>query len=174
MIRRPPRSTLSSSSAASDVYKRQVLYLGAATGTTVSHVSDIVGKMGMIYCVEISPRPMRDLLSLCALRENLSPILADARNPQSYGMLVTGVDVIYQDVAQPDQTEILLRNARVFLSSGGWAVFMLKARSIDVTKDPQEIFRGEVEALREEMEPVEVRVLDPYEKDHAMLLLRKK
>src|SRR5664280_3348060 len=36
MIRRPPRSTLSSSSAASDVYKRQVLSVSQIAGITAA------------------------------------------------------------------------------------------------------------------------------------------
>ena len=33
-----------------------MLYLGAASGTTVSHVSDVVGPEGMVYAVEFSHR----------------------------------------------------------------------------------------------------------------------
>jgi fibrillarin-like pre-rRNA processing protein len=150
-----------------------VLYLGAASGTTASFVSDIVGPRGCVYCVEISSRPLRDLLLVCSKRPNMSPILADARSPSSYGSLVKEADVIYQDVAQPDQVEILLKNVRVFLMEGGHAMFALKARAIDVTKEPREVLRDEMEKLEKEMEILETKVLDPYEKDHAMLVLRK-
>ena len=34
----------------------KVLYLGAASGTSVSHVSDIVGPQGAVYAVEFSHR----------------------------------------------------------------------------------------------------------------------
>jgi fibrillarin-like pre-rRNA processing protein len=152
---------------------RQVLYLGAASGTTSSHVSDIVGLNGCVYCVEISSRPIRDLLRVCARRKNMLPILADARQPHSYCSLVKKVDVIYQDIAQPDQTDILLANARIFLPEGGFAMLSLKARSIDVTKEPREIFRNEMEKLEREMEIIDAKILDPYEKDHAMFVLKK-
>jgi fibrillarin-like pre-rRNA processing protein len=150
-----------------------VLYLGAASGTTPSHVSDLIGPSGFIYCVEISSRPLRDLLVVCSRRPNMTPILADARHPHNYCALVGKVDVIYQDIAQPDQTDILLSNVKTFLQEGGYAVLALKARSIDVTKEPREVFRGEMEKIEKEMEIIDAKILDPYEKDHAMLVLRK-
>ncbi len=152
---------------------KRVLYLGAASGTTASHVSDLIGPGGSIYCIEISSRPLRDLLVVCNCRPNMTPLLADARQPGSYCALVEKADVVYQDVAQPDQTEILLANVKAFLREGGHAVLALKARSIDVTKEPREIFRDEMEKLEKELELVDAKILDPYEKDHAMLILRK-
>ncbi len=150
-----------------------VLYLGAASGTTASHVSDLIGSSGSVHCVEISSRPLRDLLIVCNRRYNMVPLLADARQPGSYCALIEKVDVVYQDVAQPDQTEILSANVKAFLREGGYAVLALKARSIDITKEPREIFRDELEKLEEELEVVDAKILDPYEKDHAMLVLRK-
>jgi len=152
---------------------RLVLYLGAASGTTPSHVSDLIGPSGFIYCVEISSRPLRDLLVVCNRRPNMTPILADARQPYNYCTLVGKVDVIYQDVAQPDQTDILLANVKTFLREGGHAVLALKARSIDVTKEPRDIFEDEMEKIEKEMEIIDTKILDPYEKDHAMLVLRR-
>jgi fibrillarin-like pre-rRNA processing protein len=150
-----------------------VLYLGAASGTTASHVSDIIGPNGSLYCIEVSSRPLRDLLLVCGRRQNMSPILANARDVCSYSSIVKNVDVIYQDVAQPDQTDILLANTRAYLNEGGHAVLVLKARSIDVTKEPREIFRDEMDKLDKEMDVVDAKTLDPYEKDHAMLVLKK-
>ncbi|MEA1904576.1 MAG: fibrillarin-like rRNA/tRNA 2'-O-methyltransferase [Candidatus Hadarchaeota archaeon] len=151
----------------------KVLYLGAASGTTASHVSDIVGSEGMVYCVEISSRPLRDLLVVCDQRPNMVPILADATQLDSYRTVVEQADVVYQDIAQPEQADILLENSRVFLREGCYAILALKARSIDVTKEPREIFRGEIERLEKEVEVVDMKTLDPYAKDHAMLLLGK-
>jgi fibrillarin-like pre-rRNA processing protein len=151
----------------------KVLYLGAASGTTASHVSDLVGPDGVVYCVEISSRPLRDLLLVCNRRPNMVPMLADATKPSSYCSLVDKVDIIYQDVAQPEQSEILLANARTFLRDGGHAMLALKARSIDVTKEPREIFRDEMQKLEQEFEILDTKVLEPYEKDHAMFLMRK-
>lgn len=150
----------------------KVLYLGAASGTTASHVSDIVGKEGMVYCVEISSRPLRDLLITCEQRPNLVPILADAQKVEKYRASIEQVDVIYQDVAHPEQTNIALKNIQTFLREDGRCLIALKARSIDVTKDPRTIFREEMEKLEKEMEIVDSKLLDPYEEDHAMLLLK--
>ncbi len=151
----------------------KVLYLGAASGTTASHVADLVGSGGAVYCVEISSRPMRDLLLVCNRRPNMVPMLADASKPSSYCSLIGKVDVIYQDVAQPEQSGILFANARAFLRGGGHAMLALKARSIDVTKEPREIFRDEMGKLEREFEILDANVLEPYEKDHAMFLMRK-
>lgn len=152
---------------------KRVLYLGAASGTTASHVADLVGQGGCIYCVEVSSRPLRDLLVVCVKRPNMTPILADARQPCHYCTLVEKADVIYQDIAQPDQTDIFLANVNAFLEKGGHAVLALKARSIDVTKEPRDIFRDEMEKLEKEMDILDAKILDPYEKDHAMLVLQK-
>lgn len=151
----------------------RVLYLGAASGTTASHVSDLVGPNGSVYAVEISSRPFRDLLLVCNRRPNMVPILADASQPDCYCPLVEQVDVVYQDIAQPEQTEILLANVRAFLCKRGHAMLALKARSIDVTKEPREVFRDEMDKIERELEILDVKILDPYEKDHAMLLLRR-
>lgn len=152
----------------------KVLYLGAASGTTASHISDIVGEEGMLYCVEISSRPLRDLLVTCEERTNMAPILSDAQKIEKYRATVEEVDLVYQDVAHPEQTNIALENMKAFLHEDGHAIIALKARSIDVTKDPREIFRNEMEKLEEKMEIVDSKLLDPYEDDHAMILLKNK
>ena len=150
----------------------KVLYLGAASGTTCSHVSDIVGVNGRIYAVEFAPRVMRELLSKVAEhRVNVIAILADARQPELYSHLVELVDVIYQDVAQPNQSQILVENAKVFLKEGGWALMAIKARSVDVSKEPSEIYRRELENLEKGgFKIVQVIHLEPYDEDHAMIL----
>jgi len=154
----------------------RVLYLGAASGTTASHVSDIVGKDGFVYCIEFSPRSIRDLIdNVCRFRENMAPILADARFPMRYATLVSRVDVIYCDVAQPEQARILADNAKIFLKKAGWIMLAVKARSIDVTKEPSEIYRREIDVLkRERFKISEVINLEPYEKDHTMVIAQFK
>ena len=154
----------------------RVLYLGAASGTTASHVSDIVGEKGIVYCVEFSPRSIRDLIdNVCRFRANMAPILADARFPSRYASLVGMVDAIYCDIAQPEQAKILADNARAFLKRGGWIMLAVKARSIDVTKEPSEVYRREISVLRREgFEISEVIDLEPYEKDHVMVTAKYK
>jgi fibrillarin-like pre-rRNA processing protein len=151
----------------------RVLYLGAASGTTASHVSDIVGEKGHVYCVEFASRSLRDLVdNVCAYRLNMSPFLEDARFPEKYAMFVLGkVDDIYCDVAQPEQAKILADNADVFLKESGWVMLAVKAQSIDVTKDPAEVYQWEVKVLRSRGFAVEEVVrLEPYDKAHAMIV----
>ncbi|MDD1687736.1 fibrillarin-like rRNA/tRNA 2'-O-methyltransferase [Methanoregula sp.] len=149
----------------------RVLYLGAANGTTVSHVADYVE---IVYAVEFAPRPMQDLLEVARRRPNLVPIMADATQPEQYAPLVEEVDLLYQDVAQPDQAAILARNC-AFLRPGGRAILMLKTRSVDIRKTPEEVFRatlGELAAAG--LEVVETVWLSPYHKDHAAIVCTKR
>ena len=152
----------------------KVLYLGVASGTTCSHVSDIVGRGGHIWGVDFSARSLRDLIdNVAKYRRNISPILGDAREPHRYSAQVPKVDVIYSDVAQPDQAEIVLKNASIFLSRGGYAMLAIKSRSVDVTKEPSEVYSEQVEVLtRGGFTVGEMVELDPYEKDHALVIAR--
>jgi len=152
-----------------------VLYLGAAQGTTPSHVSDIVGNDGLVVCIEISAKPFEKLMELCEDRENLIPVLADANDPASYSEYVEEpMDVVYQDVAQRNQAEIAVKNCNAHLKKNGYLVLIIKARSIDVTKDPKLIFKDEVATLEKaDLEIVETLRLDPFEKDHACVVARK-
>lgn len=149
----------------------RVLYLGAATGTTVSHVSDIL-QCGIVYAVEFSPRAMRDLLRLAESRKNIVPILADAARPELYSALMEPVDMIYQDVAQRNQAEIAARNARRYLKPGGTLVLMMKTRSIDVTASPKDVYATEIEGLKG-LEILEVLDLLPFHQDHWAVLAKK-
>jgi len=150
----------------------RVLYLGAATGTTVSHVSDILGDDGLVYAVEFSSRPARELIAkVASLRRNVIPVLADARFPQRYPPLVEQVDALYCDVAQPEQARILADNADLFLKLGGGTLLAVKARSIDSTRDPTKIYAQEAGVLRSRGFKVERTIqLRPYDKAHAMIL----
>jgi len=149
----------------------KVLYLGAASGTTVSHVSDIVGPDGLVYAVEFSHRSGRDLINVAKKRTNVIPIIEDARHPHKYRMLVGMVDAIFADVAQPDQARILALNAHHFLKNGGYVVMSIKANCIDSTANPEAVFAGEVEKLKsEKVKPIEQVTLEPYERDHAVVV----
>jgi rRNA 2'-O-methyltransferase fibrillarin len=153
----------------------KVLYLGAASGTTVSHVSDIVGPKGLVYAVEFSPRSGRDLLSVAKLRTNIVPIIEDARHPYKYRMLVGLVDTIFADVAQPDQSRIVAFNAEYFLKVGGKALISIKATCIDSTVDPEIVFAREVKILKKEgFKPTEQLSLEPFERAHALTLFKYK
>ncbi|MBW2983557.1 fibrillarin-like rRNA/tRNA 2'-O-methyltransferase [Candidatus Woesearchaeota archaeon] len=151
-----------------------ILYLGSSTGTTVSHVSDIVGREGFIFALDLAPRVMRELVFVCEARKNIAPVLADANNPMSYADKVCQADVLYQDVAQKNQVDIFLKNIDLFLKKGGYALLAVKARSIDVTKKPKQIFRQVKEQLEEEVTIIDYRELEPYQKDHCMFICKKK
>jgi len=150
--------------------KIKLLYLGIANGTTASFFSDIMGPDGIIYGVEISERSMRDLNAIAEKRGNIAPIIANARNPEDYAW-VEKVDVLYQDVATNDQSEILIRNAEQFLKPGGFAVIAIKARSIDVIKTPKDVYKQELEKLRKPFKIIEKVELDPFEKDHLFVVM---
>lgn len=149
----------------------KVLYLGAANGTTVSHVSDIVGPEGVVYAVEFSHRSGRDLTNMAKKRPNIVPIVEDARQPLKYRMLVDMVDVIFADVAQPDQSRIVALNAHYFLKPGGWFIISIKANCVDSTAKPEAVFAAEVDKLRKEKcKPREQLTLEPYHRDHAVVI----
>ena len=149
----------------------KVLYLGAAAGTTVSHVSDIVGPEGCVYAVEFSHRPGRDLINMAKSRTNVIPIIEDARHPLKYRMLVGMVDCVFADVAQPDQARIVGLNSHYFLKNGGHSVISIKASCIDSTASPEAVFRREVTKLQgENFKPLEQLTLEPYERDHAVVI----
>jgi len=116
---------------------------------------------------------MKSLLRLCERRENIIPILADARQPHKYEE-VGKVDVVYEDVASPEQAEILLKNCRMFLKKGGYAMIAIKSQSIDVTQKPEETYKQFKEELSKELDLVEEVNLEPLEKDHLFLVLQKK
>jgi len=149
----------------------KVLYLGAASGTTVSHVADIVGSEGLVYAVEFSHRSGRDLINMAKKRTNVIPIVEDARHPHKYRMLLGMVDCIFADVAQPDQARIVAINAHNFLKNGGHFVISIKANCIDSTAEPAAVFAGEVKKMQaEKMKPQEQLTLEPYERDHAVVV----
>ena len=154
---------------------QKVLYLGAASGTTPSHVSDIVGDNGHVYCVEFASRSLRDLVNnVVAFRYNMSPILGDARLPESYSRMIEQVTTIYSDVAQPEQAKLLADNADMFLAEGGWVMLAIKSQSIDVTKDPEEVFRKETSILESRGFNVKQVVgLEPFDKAHVMVVAQK-
>ena len=153
----------------------RVLYLGAASGTTPSHISDIVGENGHVYCVEFASRSLRELVNnVVAFRYNMSPILADARLPKSYLRMVELVNTVYSDVAQPEQARLLADNADMFLLDKGWVILTIKAQSIDVTKDPSVVFKKEIVILESRGFRVnQVVSLEPFDKAHAMVVAQK-
>ena len=151
--------------------KSDVLYLGVSTGTTVSHISDIIGNTGTVFGVEHASRVARDFLDRVAShRNNIVPIIQDARKPNEYFSVSKKVDIVYVDIAQPDQTNIAIENCKMFLKNNGYLFLVIKSRSIDVTKDPKRIFEGEIKKLEGSFQIKQVINLAPYDKDHAIVI----
>ena len=148
-----------------------VLYLGAATGTTVSHISDIV-KNGLVYAVENSPIAMKKLLQISEHRPNIIPILSDANHPERYSIFMTSVDFVYQDISQRNQGEIFLRNTTRYLKEGGTGILMVKARSIDVSLKPKKAYDLVAQELQTHGAAIHSLIeLAPFEKDHAAITI---
>ncbi len=154
----------------------KILYLGCAEGTTVSHLSDIVGKAGIIFSLDISERSMRNFLQLCKSRENLVPIIASANKPDEYKEYLAGtsIDLLFQDISQRNQAEIFVKNAQQFLPKGKFGMISIKARSISSTESPAKVFEEEIEKLKGTFEIIQTVKLAPFEKDHWLVYCKKK
>lgn len=151
----------------------KVLYLGASTGTTVSHISDIVTD-GRIYAVEFSPTPAKKLVRLARQRTNIAPILGDATKPKNYLNITEKTDIVYCDVAQPTQSQLFMKNMNLIGKDDAIGALMIKARSIDVVQKPKKIFKEEERKLREKgFKIIEKVKLEPYEKDHIAFVVEK-
>ena len=151
--------------------KSDVLYLGVSTGTTIRHISDIVGQNGTIFGIEHASRVARDFLDRVAShRKNIVPIIHDARKPEEFFSVYKKVDVVYVDIAQPDQTNIAIENCKLYLKSGGYLLLVIKTRSIDVTKDPKKVIKSEIKKLDTLFEIKQTIDLQPYDKDHAIVI----
>jgi fibrillarin-like pre-rRNA processing protein len=149
----------------------EILYLGAATGTTVSHISDIISD-GIIYAIEHSPIAAKKLLELSIKRKNIIPILSNANHPEKYSVIVPPVDFIYQDISQRNQAEIFIKNINKYLKPDAEAIIMVKARSIDVSIDPKEAFKNVEESLKNaQFKIIKTVNLSPFEKDHAAIII---
>jgi fibrillarin-like pre-rRNA processing protein len=101
----------------------------------------------------------------------MTPIMEDARMPEKYAMFAEKVDSIYCDIAQPEQAKVLTDNAELFLKNDGWTMLAVKSQSIDVTRNPVEVYKQEVNVLESRgFFTVEILQLEPYEKAHAMIV----
>lgn len=148
----------------------KVLYLGASSGTTCSHLSDVCCK-GMIFGVEIAPRIFYKFVELSKTRNNLYPVLASAHHPEKYAFIPL-VDVVFQDIAQKDQVRIFKKNCNIFLKEGGRGVLVVKSRSIDVTKKPKQVFKQVKKELEKDYKIMDERGLNPFEKDHRVFVVK--
>lgn len=150
-----------------------ILYLGISHGYTASFISDMIGKEGLIFGVDLAPRVMRDLVFLAEERRNIVPILADANHPEQYQDKICQADILYQDIAQRNQAEIFINNCHLFLKKGGYGLLAVKARSVDMTQKPKQIFEETRKKLEKLFTVIDFRILEPFEKDHCLIIVKK-
>lgn len=148
-----------------------VLYLGASHGYTVSFLADMVGE---VYALDFAPRVVRDLVFIAKQKKNVAPVYASASTIDSYRKDVPDVDVVFMDISQRNQVQIFLNNCEEFLSSGGFGLLALKARSVDVSRKPKDIFKEVRKELEKKYAVVDYRELDPFEQDHALFVVKKR
>ena len=150
-----------------------ILYLGASHGYTPSFISDMIGSEGILFGLDFAPRVIRDLVFLSQKRNNIIPLLADANHPQTYVERICLADIVYQDIAQRNQAEIFLKNCQLFLKKGGYGLLAVKARSIDVKTPSRKIFEDTRKLLEKYLTVIDYRILEPFEKDHCMIIVKK-
>jgi fibrillarin-like pre-rRNA processing protein len=150
------------------------LYLGASTGTTVSHLSDILGSTGKVFAIEVAPRVARELMeNVVKFRKNVVPLVEDAKHPEKYGSVYGEVKTVYCDIAQPDQTEIAIRNCQEYLAGQGFLFLVVKASSINTLKSKNEVISDQIQILRDGKFDILERIdLEPFDRNHAMLVAR--
>ena len=148
-----------------------VLYLGAASGTTISHFSDILNE-GVVVGVEYSDTVIKGLVSLAERRDNIAPVLGNARNPEEYDKYLDEYGYIFQDISQQDQAEIFLKNCRKYLTPGGTGLLSIKARSISDSRPKEEIFEEVKDKIEAECDIVDEVELHPYEKEHMVIKVK--
>tara|TARA_Y100000310_G_C20578480_1_gene761730 strand:+ start:664 stop:1341 length:678 start_codon:yes stop_codon:yes gene_type:complete len=150
-----------------------ILYLGISHGYTASFVSDMIGKEGLIFGLDHAPRVVRDLVFLAEKRNNIVPLLANANHTDEYVDKVSAVDIVYQDISQKNQAEIFINNCNLFLKKGGYGLLAVKARSIDIKRRPKEIFVSIRKQLEKIFTVIDYKVLEPFQKDHAFIIIKK-
>ena len=150
-----------------------VLYLGVSHGYTASFVSDIVGEHGLIFGIDPAPRVVRDLVFLSEIRKNIIPLLVDANHPEQYVKRVCQADIVFQDISQRNQLDIFVKNCKLFLKKGGYGLLAVKARSIDVSRKPKGIFVEIRDKLDKMFNVIDYKIIEPYQKDHAFIIIKK-
>ncbi len=146
-----------------------VLYLGASHGYTASFIAELCA---FVFAVEVSSYVVPQLIDVCKRLKNIAPMLADASKPLSYFRQISGVDIVYQDIAQKNQVEIFIKNIGLYLKKGGYGMLAVKCRSIDVAAEPSEVFKQVKSGLEKHLKIIGSCTLEPYEKDHYFIIVK--
>ncbi len=154
--------------------EQHVLYLGSAEGTTLSHLSDVLEGTGLLIGVDVSARTIPKLLKISEQRPHLIPILCDAGKPAEYPQEIREIlfDVLFQDIAQKNQTEIFIENL-VLLKKNGFGLLVIKAPSIDSQQPAEKVIQEQIKILEKHVQIVQTVSLEPFEKKHALILCQK-
>jgi len=106
-------------------------------------------------------------------RKNIFPIISDANHPEEFGEFIEQkVDSLYQDIAQRNQADIFVKNS-FYLKKGGLGALVIKVKSISQTKSGEEVLKEQLNILTKEFEILQVINLEPFEKDHYLVLVKK-
>lgn len=151
-------------------YDSNVLYLGASTGTTVSHVSDLCYN-GRIFAVESSYEPFVKLIKLSEARKNIYPILEDANYVERYSHFLDPIDIIYQDISQRNQVQIFNSNTSSRPEATS-AILILKMRAISSRMSEKQILNSSLEEI-EGFRVKEVLNLKPFHKAHYLIYMER-
>ncbi|MBM3282004.1 MAG: fibrillarin-like rRNA/tRNA 2'-O-methyltransferase [Candidatus Diapherotrites archaeon] len=148
-----------------------VLYLGSAEGTSISHVSDVIGEKGVVVGVDISPKAMATFSKLVESRSNIIPLLADANQPSLLRNELGdfSCDVLVQDVSQRNQADIFVKNLREFGKKNAHGLLVIKARSVDSSISPKKVLENELALVKRSFSVLQVVDLNAFESDHFLI-----
>ncbi|MEM3675554.1 MAG: fibrillarin-like rRNA/tRNA 2'-O-methyltransferase [Thermoplasmataceae archaeon] len=146
-----------------------VLYLGASTGTTVSHVADLCSK-GRVYAIEKSNESFIKLLELSRLESNVYPILEDASRPLRYAHFIESPQFLYQDIAQRNQVQIF-NEVSTFFHDLEELFLIIKVKAITSRMKERDVLKMELEKITS-FAVKQIINLSPYSKANYMVVLR--
>lgn len=149
-----------------------ILYLGASSGTTVSHISKLTS--GIIFAVENSPQMAIRLVKLAESSNNIAPIFSDARDIEFIKKSIYNkqINILFQDIPSLDQINILIKNSTL-VNKDCKIFFSLKTQSIS-QKDYKQTSEDADQKLKIHFRIIKKLDLKPFHKKHFFYILKKK
>ncbi|CAN1255633.1 rRNA 2'-O-methyltransferase fibrillarin 2 [Linum perenne] len=142
----------------------RVLYMGDICGTTVSHLSDLVGPDGLVYAVGESDV----VVNMSEKRSNVIPIYADYFVSVTYRMFVSMVDVLCAVIDDNQEVCALVMNTLHYLRTGGHFLFSTKASYVFINSENEIAFKDIAPREQKEYKVHEKIELDQLHKDRVM------
>ena len=101
--------------------------------------------------------------------------MENANFPENYAKSIfTDIDLIYQDVAQPNQADIAIANANYYLNDSGILIIAIKSQSIDSITKPEIVFKEEKRKLEHAgYSVIESINIHKYAAHHIILIVQK-